>query len=149
LFISTAKQKEYMISRMNFPSMRLLSIMLMITCLISSQAKAKIWEDEGDKARSTISGHVKDSETGEDLIGATIYISELKSGTVTNTYGYYSLKLDEGTYTITFSYIGYASSVHKIELQEDITLDIELTPQGEQLREVEITDHPANPITYG
>ena len=115
-------------------------LLILISCLISLQATSKTERGEADKTRSTISGHVKDSETGEDLIGATIYISELKSGTVTNTYGYYSIKLDEGTYTITFSYIGYASSVHKIELQEDITLDIELTPKGEQLKEVEITE---------
>ncbi len=123
---------------MHFHSMRVL--LILISCLISLQATSKTERGEADKTRSTISGHVKDSETGEDLIGATIYISELKSGTVTNTYGYYSIKLDEGIYTITFSYIGYASSVHKIELQEDITLDIELTPKGEQLKEVEITE---------
>ena len=35
----------------------------------------------------TLNGYVNDSETGEVLIGATVYVNELKSGTVTNAYG--------------------------------------------------------------
>ena len=95
--------------------------------------------DEPDKTKKTISGFVKDAETGEDLIGATIYIEELKSGTVTNTYGYYSIRLEQDKYTLKFSYIGYESAVHKIDLKEDISLNVELQPRGEQLQEVEIT----------
>jgi hypothetical protein len=95
--------------------------------------------DEADKNKRTISGYVKDSETGEDLIGATIYIHELESGTVTNTYGFYSLKLDQASYTLSYSYVGYKLEQHKVVLKNDTTLNIELKPKGEQLREVEIT----------
>ncbi|MEN8225289.1 MAG: TonB-dependent receptor [Bacteroidota bacterium] len=95
--------------------------------------------NESDKDKHTISGHVKDSESGEDLIGATIYIEELRSGTVTNAYGFYSIRLDQGAYTMKFSYIGYQSVVRKIELTEDITLNLELDPSDQQLQEVEIT----------
>ena len=41
----------------------------------------------------TISGTVKDSLSGETLIGVTIAIAELKTGTTTNEYGFYSLTL--------------------------------------------------------
>ena len=43
----------------------------------------------------TLNGYVNDSETGEVLIGATVYVNELKSGTVTNAYGFYSNFLKE------------------------------------------------------
>ena len=59
----------------------------------------------------TLSGNITDAETGEDLIGVTIVAVELSQGAVTNTYGFYSLSLPEGTYTIRYSYIGYDSFI--------------------------------------
>ena len=115
---------------------RFLVLVLLTGMLFPFTLKAE--GDESDKNKRTISGHIKDAETGEDLIGATIYIEELKSGTVSNVYGFYSIRLDQGSYTIKFSYIGYTPSIHKIELKEDINLDLELEPHGEQLQEVEI-----------
>lgn len=96
-------------------------------------------DDEPEKNKRTISGHVKDASTGEDLIGASVYVEERQSGGVTNTYGYYSISLDPGHYTIRYSYIGYESEIRKILLEEDMTLDIELQVRGELLEEVEIT----------
>jgi hypothetical protein len=55
----------------------------------------------------TISGDVKDFETGESLIGATIFIPELKLGTSTNTYGWFSITIPKGEYNTEISYIGY------------------------------------------
>ncbi len=56
-----------------------------------------------------VSGYVKDSISGEFLIGATVYCPETKAGCVTNNYGFYSLKLSEGDSTsIVASYIGFA-----------------------------------------
>ena len=115
----------------------LISLLLLAALAIPASLRAE--GDEPDKTKKTISGFVKDAETGEDLIGATIYIEELKSGTVTNTYGYYSIRLEQDKYTLRFSYIGYESAVHKLDLKEDISLDVELQPRGEQLQEVEIT----------
>jgi hypothetical protein len=94
--------------------------------------------EEVDKNKRTISGHIKDAETGEDLIGASIYVSEIESGAVTNVYGFYSLRMDMGSYTLRFSYIGYETIEKKIDLKENITLDVELLPRGELLQEVEI-----------
>ncbi len=115
----------------------ILSLLFAAALLLPSVIKAD--GDESDKTKKTISGHVKDITTGEDLIGATIYIEEQQSGTATNTYGYYSLRLEPGEYTLKFSYIGYESLVQKVKLSEDITLDVELQPRGEELQEVEIT----------
>ena len=53
----------------------------------------------------SISGYLKDSESGEDLIGASIYVPQIKNGTTSNVYGFYSISLPEGTYQITYSYV--------------------------------------------
>jgi hypothetical protein len=47
-----------------------------------------------------VSGFVRDEDTGEVLIAANVAILETGSGTVTNEYGYYSLSLDPGFYTL-------------------------------------------------
>ena len=47
----------------------------------------------------TVSGYVRDKQSGEELIGANIYLNELKQGTSTNPYGFYSLTIPEGNYT--------------------------------------------------
>ena len=88
----------------------------------------------------TLNGYVNDSETGEVLIGATVYVNELKSGTVTNAYGFYSLTLSEGEYTIDFRYVGYESSSTKISLNSNRKLDIELTSLDIQLQDVVVSD---------
>ena len=86
----------------------------------------------------TLSGYIKDSETGEDLIGASVYIIELRSGTASNAYGYYSVSLPEDNYTIIYSYIGYQPDSLRVKLNQNITLNISLTPSQQKLREVEI-----------
>lgn len=76
----------------------------------------------------TISGTVKDSLTGESLIGATIKIDQSgKGGVVTNSYGFYSLTVTPGVYTIYVSYIGYKAVPVKVELQQNTRLNIEMT----------------------
>ncbi|MBK6963449.1 MAG: TonB-dependent receptor [Bacteroidales bacterium] len=95
-------------------------------------------EDTGGK-RFTISGHMKDKKTGEELIGATIYIREIKTGTTTNVYGFYSISLIPGKYSILYSYIGYTSVEETLELKENSTVNIELVTRETQLREVVIT----------
>ena len=50
--------------------------------------------------KHTISGYIKDASSGEDLIGANVIITSEKKGTTTNTYGFYSLSLPEGKYTV-------------------------------------------------
>ena len=46
----------------------------------------------------TISGHIRDAANGEDLIGATVLVTENRQGAVTNVYGFYSVTLAQGTY---------------------------------------------------
>ncbi len=86
----------------------------------------------------SISGHVTDAATGEEQIGATIYVVELKSGTVTNSYGFYSITLPAGNYHIRYSYIGYNTVEKIINLTGNRELSIELKTQETSLDEVVI-----------
>lgn len=86
----------------------------------------------------TISGHVKD-ESGEDLIGATIYVKSLKTGTVTNVYGFYSLTLKEGIYQVDFSYMGYETITKKINLNHNQYINIVLQEKTKNIEEVIVT----------
>src|SRR5581483_7091833 len=94
--------------------------------------------------RYTISGTIQDKSTGEQLIGATIRIKELpQSGTVTNSYGFYSIYAPEGEYTLQFSYIGYQPVERKVSLRHDQTINITLT-QYANLQEVVINANRPN-----
>lgn len=92
----------------------------------------------------TLSGNMKDAETGEDLIGSTVFVKELSKGTSANLYGFYSLTLPAGNYTIEFSYVGYESFIKKINLNKDMKINIELQVKNETLKEVVIEGEAKN-----
>ena len=88
---------------------------------------------------NTISGYVKEAVSGESLIGVNIYLPDSKTGTVTNTYGFYSLTLPAvDSIKLIVSYVGYAPEIVKITLHKDIDLNIDLKPNI-FLNEVTIT----------
>ncbi|MFA8450490.1 MAG: TonB-dependent receptor domain-containing protein [Bacteroidales bacterium] len=87
----------------------------------------------------SINGYIKDKASGEDLIGATLYFPELKLGTVTNTYGFYSITIPEGVYKARVTFIGFNTIEKEISLDKDFQLDIELSPITEELEEVVIS----------
>ena len=92
----------------------------------------------------TLSGYLKDKANGEALIGATIYIPELKTGVITNPYGFYSISVPEGSYSITFSYIGYQTQSPFINLNVNKQLNVLLDEDTKQLDEVVITGEKKN-----
>jgi hypothetical protein len=88
------------------------------------------------QSKFTISGYIKDVANGEALIGATVYSKEAGTGAVTNEYGFYSITLASGSYTLTHSYLGYSSVIKVVQLDKNIREDIELSGEAEQLQEV-------------
>ncbi len=87
----------------------------------------------------TISGHIRDAQTGETLIGASIRLKDNPSiGTRTNNYGFYSLTLPAGNHLLAFSHVGYEAEETAVELVADRRIDMELR-SGELLDEVVIT----------
>jgi hypothetical protein len=92
----------------------------------------------------TISGYVKDAENGEDMINAVVYVQELKTGTTTNLYGFYSLTLPLGSYTIEYRFLGYQTRTESIELGDNTRLDVELSTEGVQIEEVVVYGEAEN-----
>lgn len=87
----------------------------------------------------TISGYVREAVSGESLIGVNIYLSDYKAGTVTNTYGFYSITLPAtDSINLVVSYVGFIPEIVKINLHKDIELNIDLKPNV-LLDEVTIT----------
>lgn len=87
----------------------------------------------------TLSGRITDAKTGEELIGANVFVKELKTGAVTNSYGFYSLSIPKGTYSFVFSYTGYTDLTETIELKANLQKDIELKEDQKVLKEVLIS----------
>ena len=92
------------------------------------------------QTKVTLSGTLKDASNGEDLVGASIYIAELKTGVASNVYGFYSITLPNGTYTVMVSYMGYEPVSRSIELSSDLSIDFLLKEVVAELQEVVITD---------
>jgi hypothetical protein len=88
----------------------------------------------------TVSGSIKDAKNGEVLIGAPVAVAELTGvGAAANVYGFYSLTLPKGKYTIKVSYVGYVTQSFPIDLSTtDVKLNVELSEKNTDLKEVVI-----------
>jgi len=92
----------------------------------------------------TVSGFVREAVSGESLIGVNVYLADRKTGTVTSTYGFYSLTLPPAdSVDLIISYIGFATETVRIGLRKDTELNIELKSSlmlGEVLVNAERTE---------
>jgi len=111
--------------------MKNLFLVIILSCLIGILYGQK---------RYTISGKIKDKTSGEELIGAIVFIKELKTGTVSNNYGFYSITLQQGEYNIVVSYIGYSSIEKTISLEKNVVYNFEMEPVASMMKEVVIED---------
>jgi hypothetical protein len=87
----------------------------------------------------TLRGYVKDSLSGETLIGASIIIKDETRGVTTNQYGYFSLTLSRGKYQLLFSYVGYIPKIVDVDFTENSSQDILLAPVSSNIKEVVVT----------
>ena len=119
---------------MNKTKLLILVFLHVIFCLpLSSQNKY------------TISGYVKDARTGEELIGAAVIIKEIPStGTYTNAYGFYSITIPQGTYTISAQFIGYEPKSFQVTLKQNIKQEFTISEKTSELGEVVITAEKKN-----
>ena len=87
--------------------------------------------------RFTLSGSVRDAATGETLIGATVKLqgADGNAGATTNAYGFYAVTANNGTYTLTVSYISYKSVVQTIVINKNTSINFDLQA-GDELQEV-------------
>ncbi|MBI2280350.1 MAG: TonB-dependent receptor [Bacteroidetes bacterium] len=93
----------------------------------------------------TLSGNIKDASDGEDLVGVTILVKELPGvGTVANLYGFYSITLPKGKYTIQYKYLGYKTIAFVADLSKNIKNNIQLVSGSTDLNVVEIIAEKEN-----
>ncbi|QLE00284.1 TonB-dependent receptor [Galbibacter sp. BG1] len=90
--------------------------------------------------KTILSGVVKEDSSNETLIGVNVVIPELKIGTTTNEYGFYSISVPPGTYTVQISYLGYKNGVEEIDLTENVKKNFNLVNDAEELDEVVVEE---------
>ncbi|MFQ3598396.1 MAG: TonB-dependent receptor [Chloroherpetonaceae bacterium] len=118
--------------------MRTKHIALFLALLMSSASAPAYFGTTGK-----LTGVVKDAQTGEPLIGATILLQGTKLGAKTNFDGEYTiLNIPPGQYSLRVTYIGYqAKTIEKITIRVDLTtrIDVELSSQSVQAEEVVVS----------
>ena len=102
----------------------------LIILSVGAQNKSAVGE------RHTLNGYVRDSLSGETIIGASISVNGQSKGVTSNQYGFYSITLGKGMYTITVSHVSYFSKVISIDLKENIQLNFELLSKSSSIGEV-------------
>lgn len=95
---------------------------------------------QSSTSKYTVSGYVKDANSGESLINATISMVGNTKGVTANQYGFYSLSMPAGTYTLRVSYLGYETQLIPITLDKDKVLNVDLQPKKSISKEVVVKD---------
>jgi hypothetical protein len=91
-------------------------------------------------SKFTLCGYVIDNKTGEFLLGAALYVKELDLAAIANNYGYFSITIPPGRYTITISFIGYDNIVQELNLVGNMKVDFKLVDLPLKLEEVIISN---------
>lgn len=89
----------------------------------------------------TLSGTIAIQSNNETIIGASIYIPEAKVSATTNSYGFYSITLPKGEYTVVISYVGFDNIEEHISLTANIKKDFFLAEKSSVLDEVVISSN--------
>ena len=81
----------------------------------------------GSSTNAVVHGKMVDGETGEPLIGATIYIEELKKGAATDVDGRFSILLLPGKYSVSFNCMGMEPKQNYLQVNSggDILISME------------------------
>jgi hypothetical protein len=87
-----------------------------------------------------LSGSVLEASSNENLFGVNIIVKELNIGTTTNEYGFFSIAIPEGTYTLQVSYIGFKTIQETVVMNQNIRRNFALVVSNQMLDEVILTD---------
>ncbi len=92
---------------------------------------------QNTQQRFTLSGYISDAASGEELISANVFDQKSGKGTVSNTYGFFSLTLPKDSVVLSISYIGFETKTVKLLLDKDISMNFKLSSAVE-LEAVEV-----------
>lgn len=87
----------------------------------------------------TISGGIKDDAKGEEIISARIKVKDQPIGTNSNEYGFFSLTLPEGKYTLVVSAYGFVTQEIEVTLNQNVQLSVQMKNPVQELDEVKVT----------
>src|SRR5580692_7117312 len=94
-------------------------------------------------AQNAVSGKITDAVSGSPLVGASVYIPDLKLGAVSGRDGIYLIRdLPSGAYVISISMIGYARRVEEVAVKGMISKNYHLNPSSTALKDVIVTGVP-------
>src|SRR5688572_2584425 len=87
----------------------------------------------------TVHGIVKSKSKGETIIGATITINELSKSTISNDYGFFSITLPEGIYSVQVSAVGMQTALFNLHVNGNIRQEILMEDDTASLAVVTVT----------
>jgi len=140
---------------MNRTVLRVISIMFLVCITTKSFAtyyennlELRLNDNKFEQDPTTISGVVKDKESGETLPFANVFVKDTNIGTTTNADGFFTLfNVPSETSTIQVQYLGY--KVETLVLTPDMVKDkitILLMPDNNQLDEVVVSNDSGQQI---
>ncbi|WP_029275687.1 TonB-dependent receptor [Pedobacter borealis] len=91
-----------------------------------------------NKEKYTLSGTIKSKGSGEILIAASVKVAGTNLATISNEYGFYSITLNKGTYTVEVKGVGFKTYNTQVELNQDVKLNAALEDENNQLETVTI-----------
>ncbi len=86
----------------------------------------------------TLSGTIRDKTSSETLPGATVSVNSFQTGTISNSYGFFSLTLPHGEYEVFINYLGYQAKTFILDLSQNIRMNLELERDTRMLGEVTV-----------
>jgi hypothetical protein len=90
--------------------------------------------------RYTFNGYVKDSLSGESVIGASVTVVGSNRSLLTNSFGFFSVTLPVGDYDVVFSHVSYETISRRIQLKSDQSFTVSLLPKSAALQEVVVVN---------
>lgn len=97
--------------------------------------KQKTSKTTPGKKKNKLTGQVLD-DNKEPVIGANVFIKELNAGVTTDVRGMFSLELNDGTYTVAISYVGFKNKEKEITVADDARINFNIEPDSQQLEQV-------------
>jgi outer membrane cobalamin receptor len=120
---------------------QIFSTIILLFCISTAMA-----QKSADK-KTTISGYITEDKSGEKIIGATVYIDDLKAGTTTNTYGFYSITVPSGSYVLEIRQLGFAVLEETIDATKDVKKNFKLiTKKANDIKEIKVVGKKKPPI---
>jgi hypothetical protein len=101
---------------------------------------------EGMPDRVTLTGVVRDAFDGTGMQSVVVYVEKLRSGSMTNSTGFYSLSLPPGQYRIEYRMMGMKSAIRNVLIYSDGTLDVSLTESPSEIDAVFISANRENSV---